>query len=628
MDKIIAGDPETRSADILAENLDRLKALFPEAFTEGKVDFDVLRQLLGDAVDDGDEKYGLNWHGKRRARQLALTPSTGTLRPCPEDSVNWDTTQNLMIEGDNLEVLKLLQKSYAGKVQLIYIDPPYNTGKDFIYPDNYRDSIRPYLEYTGQADGSNGRLSSNTEASGRFHTHWLNMLYPRLRVARNLLAPTGAIFLSIDDGELSNLKAMLNEIFGEENFVAQIEWQKRYTRSNNTDNFTSVIDHILLYQKSEQFTVNLVERDDEANARFTNPDDDPRGPWKATPFLNQVSPEKRPNLCYPITNPYTGQTANPTTKAWRYERAMFERLLTEDRLWWGSSRDKLVPDIKTFLSEVRPGMTPINFWGHKFAGNTDDANREIKDLLGEKVFDTPKPIRLIHRMIEHACKGDNDIVLDFFSGSASTGDAVLRKNLSDHGDRRFILVQIPERIGEGTAAYRLGYRSVSEIGMERIRQISKRIREENQGYVGDLGFRVFKLDNSNVKVWDPRPDDLEDALLSGVEHIEPSRTEQDILYELVLKLGLDLCMPIETRTVAGNRVYSVGVGTLIACLVEVIASEDAEPLAEGIADWHDALAPAGETTVIFRDSAFADDVAKTNLAETLKQRGLGNVRSL
>ena len=629
MKKINAGDPETRSADVLADNVEGLRRLFPEAFSEGKVDFDILRQLLGDSVDEKAEKYGLNWHGKRRARQLALTPSTGTLRPCSGESVDWDTTRNLMIEGDNLEVLKLLQKSYTGMVKLVYIDPPYNTGNDFIYPDNYRDNIRNYLEITGQVDSERRRLSSNTEASGRFHTDWLSMMYPRLKLARNLLAPAGVIFISIDDNELANLTAVMNEIFGEENFVTQIEWQKRYTRSNNTDNFTSVVDHLLLYQKSDAFKVNLVDRDEQANARFRNPDGDSRGPWKATPFLNQVSPEKRPNLCYPITNPYTGSVTNPTKKAWRYEKRVFEQLLSDGRLWWGIRKDKEVPDIKTYLSEVRSGMTPINLWEHKFAGNTDDANREIKALLGEKVFDTPKPTRLIGRMIEHACD-KNDLILDFCAGSGSTGDAVLRKNVSDAGGRRYILVQFPERIKEGTAAYRLGYRTVAEIGKERLRRAAEEIKSEDPNYTGDLGFRVFKLDTSNIRAWGAVGDgsDLENTLLAHVDHIEPDRAEDDILTELLLKLGLDLCVPIETRAIGEKSVHSVGAGTLMACLAEAISQHDAEPLGMGIAEWHDAMAPVGETTVVFRDSAFADDVAKTNLTAILEQRGLGNVRSL
>jgi adenine-specific DNA-methyltransferase len=635
MKKLSAADPETRSADVLAESVEQLKALFPEAFTEGKVDFEVLKQLLGSAVDERAEKYGLTWHGKRDARQLALMPSTGTLRPCPEDSVDWDTTQNLMIEGDNLEVLKLLQKSYAGKIKLIYIDPPYNTGKDFIYPDNFKDSIKNYLELTGQVEGGK-KISSNTESSGRFHTDWLNMMYPRLKVARALLRKDGAVFITIDDGELPRLRMLLDDIFGEENFVAQVEWQKRYTRSNNTDDFTSVIDHVCIYQKSDAFAVNLLKRDDAANARFTNPDNDPRGPWKATPFLNQVAPERRPNLCYPIINPKTGKVVNPERKAWRYERKVFETLLAEGRLYWGKDGTRDVPDIKTFLSEVRQGMTPINLWTHEYASHTDQANREIKELFGEKVFDTPKPTLLIQRMLEHGDDGEG-IVMDFFAGTGTTAHAVMKQNAADSGNRRYILVQLPESLdpqdtGQKAAADfcdKIGKpRNIAELTKERLRRAGEKVKDESPMFAGDLGFRVFKLASSNIRAWEPDRDNLAQTLEASVEHLKTDRTEADILYELLLKLGLDLCVPIEKKAIAGKIVYSIGGGVLIACLAEKIVRDHVEPLALGIVEWHKALAPAGDTTCVFRDSAFADDVVKTNLVAILQQYGLVILRSL
>jgi len=635
MKKLTANDPETRSADVIAENIEHLRALFPEAFAEGKIDVEVLKQLVGGAVDEREEKYGLHWHGKRRARQLALTPSTGTLRPCPEDSVNWDATQNLMIEGDNLEVLKLLQKSYAGKVKLIYIDPPYNTGKDFVYPDNFQDNIKNYLELTGQIEGG-AKLSSNTEAGGRFHTDWLNMMYPRLKAARALLRGDGVLFVTIDDGEVPRLRMLLDDIFGEENFVAQVEWQKRYTRSNNTDDFTSVIDHVCVYQKSDAFGVNLLKRDDAANARFTNPDDDPRGPWKATPFLNQVAPERRPNLCYPIRNPKTGKVTNPERKAWRYERTVYETLLAEDRLYWGKDGTRDVPDIKTFLSEVRQGMTPINLWTHEYAGHTDQANREIKELFGEKVFDTPKPTLLIQRMLEHGDDG-NGIVMDFFAGTGTTAHAVMNQNAADAGSRRYVLVQLPEPLDPNDAGQKAAAdfcdgirrpRNIAELAKERLRRAAKKIRKESPMFAGDLGFRVFKLDSSNIHAWEPQRNELDGALRLSIEHLKADRSEMDIVYELLLKLGLDLCVPVEKRVLAGNDVYAIGGGVLIACLALKFTGEDVEPLAQGIVGWRSELAPAGDTTCVFRDSAFADDVAKTNLVAILQQHGLNTVRSL
>ena len=629
MKKLNIEDAETKSPDLIAGNVEQLKALFPEAFTEGNVDFEVLKQLLGGAVEEREEKYGLNWHGKRRARQIALTPSTGTLRPCSEDSVDWDTTRNIMIEGDNLEVLKLLQKSYAGKVKLIYIDPPYNTGQDFIYPDNFQDNIKNYLELTGQVDSNGNRHSSNTEASGRFHTDWLNMMYPRLKLARNLLMPNGVIFITIDDVELSNLRKACDEVFGEENFIAQIEWQKRYTRSNNTDGFTSVIDHILMFGKSDEAKPQLIDREEKADARYENPDGDPRGPWKAIPFSNPLSPEERPNLAYTIVHPTTGERITPTRKAWRSSEEVFVRYVRENRVWWGKDGSSRVPSIKRFLSEVRQGMTPINLWSHEFAGHTDQANAEIKAVFGDKVYDTPKPLLLIQRMLELSTSPhDSQIVLDFFAGSGTTGHAVFSQNLKDSGNSRFILVQMPQSISPELPARKAGFTNITDITKERVRRAAKHIREENQIFAGDLGFRVFKLASSNILAWEPDRENLPETLEASVEHLKTDRSEGDILFELLLKLGLDLSVPIEQKIITGKTVSSLGGGALIVCLAPQIASTDLDSLAMGIITWCKELAPAGETAVVFRDSAFADDVAKTNLTAILQQHGLDNVRSL
>jgi adenine-specific DNA-methyltransferase len=639
MQRIEATSPEAKSADIVAANIYQLKALFPELISETAggvaINVEVLKALVGDnTVTDTDEKYGLNWHGKRRARQLALTPSNGTLRPCVEDSVDWDTSQNLMIEGDNLEVLKLLQKSYASKVKLIYIDPPYNTGNDFVYPDNFQDNIKGYLELTGQLDGGR-KISSNTEASGRFHTDWLNMMYPRLRLARNLLREDGVIFVSIDDSELGNLQAIMSEIFGEENFQANISWQKRYTRSNNTVDFTTVVEHLLVFSKSEDFIVNLLERTKEADARYSNPDNDIRGPWKGASFLNPATPRQRPNLCYPIRNPNTGQVTNPSTNAWRRSRQEFERLQADGLLYWGGDGKQPLPAIKMFLSEARD-ITPINFWEHGYAGNTDDGTRDLREILGEKVFDNPKPVQLINRVIEHG-SDPSSIVLDFFAGSGTTGHAVMAQNALDVGKRRYILVQLPEPLDPENKTQKVASdycdklgkpRNIAELTKERLRRAARKIKEENPMFTGDIGFRAFKLDTSNVRAWNPDRGDLAKTLLDHEEHLLPRRTEADILYELLLKLGLDLCIPIATRAVTGKDVHAIGGGVLIACISETVAREDVEQLAQGIVDWHKELAPAGGTTCVFRDSAFVDDVAKVNLAAILEQHGIQNVRSL
>ena len=360
------GDPETRSADLVAENIAQLKALFPDAFTEDRIDFDVLRQLLGDAVDDGEEKYGLNWHGKRRARRLALTSSTGTLRPCPEESVDWDTTQNLMIEGDNLEVLKLLQKSYAGKVKLIYIDPPYNTGKDFVYPDDYRDGVKNYLQITGQVDSNGHKLSSNTEASGRFHTDWLNMMYPRLKVARNLLQQDGIIFISLDDGEIDNLRKICSEIFGEENFVTTVIWQKKYAPQNDAKWLSDNHDYIVMVARQKEiWRPNLLPRTDEANARYANPDNDPRGAWKSSGLDVKTYSAQ---YDYEITVPSGRVVRPPAGRVWAVGKARFNELVDDNRIWFGKSGNS-VPSVKRFLSEVKDGMTPLTIWTYDEVGH-------------------------------------------------------------------------------------------------------------------------------------------------------------------------------------------------------------------------------------------------------------------
>ena len=642
MQKINVDDPESRSADIVAENLDQLKALFPEAFVEEKVDFEVLKQLLGGAVDDREEKYGLNWHGKRQARQLALTPSTGTLRPCPQESVDWDTTQNLMIEGDNLEVLKLLQKSYAGRVKLIYIDPPYNTGKDFVYSDDYRDNIRNYLLLTGQVDGANGKFSTNTEASGRFHTDWLNMLYPRLRLARTLLSEVGSIFITIDEGEVANLIAMMNEIFGEENFVSTISWHKRVSPANDAKYFSSDCDTIVVYAKSKQFWhPQKLQRTRTQMKNYKNHDEDPRGPWNSVTYTCNKSSAERPNLYYPIINPNNGEEIWPKeTAVWKYSEEVTNQLVSDDRLYWGTTGEARLPRLKRFLSEME-GVVPRSLWASADAGSTQIGTAELNDLFGgHQVFDSPKPTRLIRRILEIGTSSEDDIVLDFFAGSGTTGHAVY-SHIADLAGattvQRFVLVQLPEPLSPSSNVQKSASdycdsldkpRNIAELTKERLRLAGASVLKENPGFSGDVGFRVFKLDSSNIRAWEPDRDDLDASLLTSIDHIKPERSEEDILYELLLKLGLDLCVPVEGRTIAGKAVRSIGAGTLLTCLDERIEREDAEPLATGISDWHSELAPAGDSTVVFRDSAFVDDVAKTNLSAILEQRGLGTVRSL
>lgn len=625
--KIDAQSPEAQSADLIADNIAKLKALFPELLTEtGKgtaINVDVLKALVGDATaTDAEEKYGLNWHGKRRARQIALTPSTGTLRPCPEESVDWDTTQNLMIEGDNLEVLKLLQKSYAGKVKLIYIDPPYNTGKDFVYPDNFKDNIKNYLELTGQIDGRT-KITTNTESSGRFHTDWLNMMYPRLKLARNLLRDDGAIFINIDGGEASNLELLMNEIFGEENFVVTLVWQKRVSPANDAKWFSSDHDLILVYAKNKDvWRPNKLTRTDDQLSYYKNPDNDPRGKWNSATYTCNKSKEERPNLYYPIKNPVTNEEVWPKeTAVWKYGLEVTTKNIEEGRLYWGADGRAAFPRIKLYLSEM-DNVVPRSVWDYEDVGHTQAATTELKELFeGQQVFDSPKPVKLLDRIIEIGCSEPSDIVLDFFAGSGTTGHAAMAR-AANSSPCRFMLVQLPEPV-ESTQ-----FNSISDITLERLRRARNGIINSSPTVTADLGVRVFKLDTSNIKAWNPNPSELEEMLLDNLEHLQPNRTDSDVLYELLLKLGLDLCLPIEVREVAGKAVHSIGRGTLIACLNEVIAVSDAEALALGIATWRKEQCTAGDTTAVFRDSAFENDVAKSNLAAILEQHGIKQVRSL
>ncbi len=641
MEKLTAASMEAQSADVVAGNIERFKALFPELITEGKggvaVNVDVLKALVGDAtVTDADEKYGLNWHGKRRARQLALTPSIGTLRPCAEESVDWDGTRNLVIEGDNLEVLKLLQKSYAGKVKLIYIDPPYNTGKDFVYPDNFQDNIKNYLELTGQVEGGQ-KISSNTEASGRFHTDWLNMMYPRLKLARNLLCEGGVIFISIDDGEVANLRKAGDEIFGEENFIANAVWQKKYAVANDDPGVGVMHDHVLVYRKTDAFVRGLLPRTEEQNARYSNPDNDPRGEWASDNYVSNKSKDERPTLWYSIRHPRTGDAVWPEEHAvWRYSKEKHQEMEREGRLYWGPDQSYRKPRLKRYLKEVQQGIVPPTWWTFEDCGHNDEAQKETSALLGQKVFSAPKPVRLIQRMLTIAASKDAT-VLDFFAGSGTTGHAVMAQNAIDSGMRRYVLVQLPEPLDPESKDQKVAAefcdklgkpRSIAELTKERLRRAGVKVKADNPDWQGDTGFRIFKLDTSNIRAWNPRPDDLEATLLDHQDHLLEGRSEADVLYELLLKLGLDLCVPIEKRSIGGLDVHAVGGGALIACVVEQITRAQVEPLALGIINWRKELAPIGDTTCVFRDSAFADDVAKTNLAAILEQHDIQNVRSL
>ena len=649
--KIEAHSPEAQSADLIAGNIAKLKAMFPELLTEttqgGKttasLNVEVLKNLVGDATaTDSEEKYGLNWHGKRKARQIALTPSTGTLRPAPDESVNWDITQNLMIEGDNLEVLKLLQKSYAGKVKLIYIDPPYNTGKDFVYQDNFKDNIRNYQERMGWRDESGERVSSfaalkNTEASGRFHTDWLTMIYPRLRLSRSLLRDDGAIFISLDDGEVANLRLVMDEIFGAENFVANVIWEKKFAPQNDEKYFSERHDFVVVYAKNkDSWSRNLLPRSEEAAARYKNPDNDPRGPWASSDLLRI---EHRDNCVYSITTPAgTVWTPDPGT-SWRHPEPEMLELINTNQVWFGVDGTSK-PRRKRYLSEVSDGVVPETMWFHRDCGHNQEGTQEVKSLFSDigVPFSNPKPTRLIRQVISIATNPNgSDIVLDFFAGSGTTGHAVMLQNNEDSGNRRFVLVQLPEPLDLDSKEQAMAAscceklhlpKNISSMTKERLRRSGKRVRENLKFQQSDLGFRVFKLDDSNIKSWQYQAADLKESLFDNIEHIQTGRSNDDILYEVLLKLGLDLCVPIESQQIADKTVHSVGGGALLTCLDKRISLADAEPLALGIVQWREQQGTATETTAVFRDSAFENDVAKSNLAAILEQHGVKHVRSL
>ncbi len=624
------------SKDIVAGNIGKMKELFPEVFCEEKIDFERLQEVLGEYIEDKEERYRFEWNGKSKALRIAQTPSTGTLRPCKKESKNWDETENLYIEGDNLEVLKLLQKTYHNRIKMIYIDPPYNTGKDFVYPDNYRDNLKNYLEITGQLNDEGGKISTNNETSGRYHTDWLNMMYPRLRLARNLLTDDGVIFISIDDNEVDNLKKICNELFGENNYIAQVIWERAYSPVNLKKHFSESHDYILCYAKNlEQLVCNGLKRSDEANDRYSNPDNDKRGDWKSSDL--SVGPAVQNNI-YEITTPSGRQVMPPSGYSWRLSKDKFNEYVKNNRIWFGLDGNN-VPSIKRFLSEVKQGITPMTIWKYADVGHSQKASQDLKKLFDDNSYFTyPKPVELIRRMMELYTQKDS-FILDFFSGSATSAHSVIRFNAEDGGNRKFIMVQLPEQTDEKSEAYKAGYENICEIGKERIRRagdkIVKELNEKQSAQQSmtdepsvnpedlDVGFKVFKLDSSNLKKWNPDCDDLENTLDNMINNYVEGRTEEDVLYEIMLKFGIDLTYPIETEAVNGSKVFVIGYGSLFVCLDNDITIEVADFIAKRKED----LKPE-VTRIVFKDNGFKDDSAKTNIIQRLKRYDIDEIMSV
>ncbi|MCM1135796.1 MAG: site-specific DNA-methyltransferase [Clostridium sp.] len=616
------------SMDIEAANKAKLQAVFPECFIEGRLDIDKLLALCGEYITDDYEKYEFKWKGKSECLRLAQRRSTATLRPCPAESVNFDTTQNLYIEGDNLEVLKLLQKSYFRKVKLIYIDPPYNTGSDFVYEDDFADPMRRYVEVTQQT------TRSNPETVGRYHTNWLNMMYPRLRLAANLLRDDGVIFISIDDNEVDNLKKLCNEVFGEENFAGQFPWRKRTAKSDVPFGISQDYEWILCYAKTTDFIAGLQG----GTRKYFETDDLPDKPWRIHDLSKQTSASERPNSFFTIVNPKTGEEypANPN-RTWAITQETFEKYYSENRIVFPGDYEFLnisKPALRYFQEDdiakagTRFGYISVSTKLPDNIGMTQDGTKEITEMFEGKVFGFPKPLALIKHFITMATaatKDDKNIILDFFSGSATTAHAVMQLNAEDGGNRRFIMVQLPEICGEKTEAYKAGYQNICEIGKERIRRAGKKLLETMDGQMAlnggkpplDVGFKVFKLDTSNMKLWDAVPiedgnlDTLFDRIAGHIDGLKADRSDEDLIFEILLKMGYPLTAAIANIDIGGLTVYKVADGEMLICLQEGATASHVERMA--------ALLPQ---KIVFAERSLADSSAKVNAFYLLESRGI------
>jgi len=609
------------SPNLVDQNIAKLAELFPNCITESvnqkgelkkSMDFDLLRQeLSGNVVEGPQERYHLNWPGKREALLTANAPIARTLRPCREESVDFDSTENLFIEGDNLEALKLLQETYLGKVKMIYIDPPYNTGNDFIYEDDFAENADEFLKRSNQKDEEGNRLVTNSESNGRFHSDWLSMIYARLKLARNLLADDGVIFISIDDGEVGNLRKLADQIFGETNFIANLIWQKKYTRANDAKWFSDNHDHILCYGKDKQgMTLNMLPRNEDQLAAYSNPDNHPKGIWKATPLHAKSGTN---------TSEYTfnnGITWKPPIGTYRrFNDESMKRMDENNEIWFGADGTQ-TPSRKSFLCDVKDGVTPVTLWPYDEVGHNHEANNELKTLGIGGLFNNPKPTRLLKRALILATN-PGDLVLDFFAGSSTTADAVMQLNAEDGGNRKFIMVQLPEPCDEKSEAFKAGYKSIAEISKERIRRAGKKILEGecHEGWNKDIGFRVLKIDSSNMADVYYTPDAIEQGQLKiFTDNIKPDRKPEDLLFQVLLDWGVDLLLPIRKETIQGKTVFFVNQPPydLIACFDTGVNEDLVKELAR--------FEPL---RVVFRDTGFVSDAVKINVEQIFKQLSPG-----
>ena len=619
MDKL-----KMHSPNLTQDNIVKIRALFPDCVTEANdehgniklaVDFDQLRQEVSDSLVEGpQERYRLDWPGKRQALLTANAPIAKTLRPNRKDSLNFDTTQNLFIEGDNLDALKLLQETYLGKVKMIYIDPPYNTGNDFIYEDDFSENTDTFLKRSNQKDESGHRLVANLDSNGRFHSDWLSMMFSRMRLARNLLRQDGSIFISIDDNEISNLRKICDEVFGEGNFVAQIIWKKRSTPPNDKV-VAAQHEYLLCITKSNaEGSLNLRQRSNEQIGRYKNPDKHPKGPWTAGDLMANVKGGRYvPSLYYPIRNPRTGQEHYPSSNGnWRFNKEKIERLITQDEIYFGED-DSGRPKLKRFLCDVKEGITWTTLWD--FVPFNTDGSKEMAEVFGNlTTFENPKPTGLVLEILK-AGVDSNGVVLDFFAGSSTTAASVMKLNAEDGGNRRFIMIQLPEPCDEKSEAFKAGYKNIADIGKERIRRAGKKILEGtcHKDWNKDVGFRVLKVDTSNMEDVYYAPDATDQGFLGKLtDNIKPDRSPEDLLFQVLLDWGVELSLPIRKETIEGKNVFFVDENALVACFDKGIN----EALVKKLAGFQ-------PLRVVFTDGGFVSDSVKINVEQIFRQLSPG-----